>query len=339
MDRFSELAIYSRGLARREQTPPWLWAGMVLIALLLNGLTLVGASDALVSVLAVDAEAVAVDVVEFEFVEPERDSEQLVRNDAAEGEVPDDATRIAEVDVDVEHETRARTQPAALPSPASAPSPTHRAPPRVTSPSERAEAEAVGASGQMLHDASDGEAAHDTPARDRGTSQAAPARTHAHSPDLAPLGGSTRMLRASFGTHGNPDDLRELDEDTLARLDTREHHYASFFNRLRSRVLQYWDPQAAHDAVDPHHSRFGTKPRTTTLWIQLDATGAITKLAVARDSGTDHLDEEAIRAVNAAGPFPNPPDGLIDATGHIDFLVGFTYDLSEGTQQVFREHE
>jgi TonB family protein len=320
---------------------------MVLIALLINGLTLVGASDALVRVLAVDAEHVAVDVVEFEFVEPEQDREQLVRNDVAEGEVPDHATRIAEVDVDVEHETRARTQPAALPSPASAPSPTHRAPPRVTRVSVRAEteaeaeaeAQAVGASGQMLHDAPDGEAAHDAAAREQGSGQAAPARAPAHSPDLAPLGGSTRMLRASFGARSNPDDLRELDEDTLARLDTREHHYASFFNRLRSRVLQYWDPQAAHDAVDPHHSRFGTKPRTTTLWIQLDATGAITKLAVARDSGTDHLDEEAIRAVNAAGPFPNPPDGLIDATGHIDFLVGFTFDLSEGTQQVFREHE
>lgn len=320
---------------------------MVLVALLINGLTLVGASDALVSVLEVDAEAVAVDVVEFEFVEPEQDREKLVHNDGAEGEVPDDATRIAEVDVDVEHETRARTQPAAAPSPASAPRPVNRTQPRETSRSVQveteAEAEAAGASGQMLHDAPDGEAAHDAQARDQGTDQATPARTPAHSPahppDLAPLGGSTRMLRASFGTHSNPDDLRELDEDTLARLDTREHHYASFFNRLRSRVLQSWDPQAAHDAVDPHHSRFGTKPRTTTLWIQLDATGAITKLAVARDSGAEHLDEEAIRAVNAAGPFPNPPDGLIDATGHIDFLVGFTYDLSEGTQQVFREHE
>lgn len=309
--------LYSRGLARREQTPPFVWAGMVLVALLINGLTLVGASDALGTALVeADAEDDEPDVVEFEFVEPEQEREQLVRNDAAKGEVPDDTRRIAEANADVEHETRAQTQPDERSQAPSAASPANQ-----PQPSEASQNPVVGeseAEGQpALHDAPDGQEA-------------------AAKPDLAQLGGSTRALRAAFGTRGTPDDLREVDEGDLAILKTRENLYASFFNRMRSRVQEHWDPEGAHDAVDPKRSRFGTSPRTTVLWVQLDAKGAITKVAVISDSGAEHLDQEAVRAMNAAGPFPNPPDGLIDASGHIEFDFGFTLDFVEGSQRIFR---
>jgi TonB family protein len=289
---------------------------MVLVALLLNGLTLVGASDVLGTALAAeDHEDDEPEVVEFEFVEPEQDGELLVRNDAAKGEVPDDTQHIAEADADVEHETRARMQPDSRSSPASTPSPANQAKPSDASPtSDPGEDEAEG---EALHDAPDGADA-------------------AGKPDLAGLGGSTRALRAAFGTHGTPDDLREVDEGELSILKTRENLYASFFNRMRSRVQEHWDPEGAHNVVDPQRSRFGTSPRTTVLWVQLDAKGAITKVAVIRDSGAEHLDQEAVRAMNAAGPFPNPPDGLIDASGHIEFDFGFTLDFVEGSQRIFR---
>ena len=76
--------------------------------------------------------------------------------------------------------------------------------------------------------------------------------------------------------------------------------------------------------------------RLAYLWVQLDAKGTITKVAVIGDSGAEHLDEEAVRAMNAAGPFPNPPDGLVDSTGHIEFDFGFTLDFVEGSQRIFR---
>lgn len=289
---------------------------MVLVALLINGLTLVGASDALgTALVAADDEDDEPEVVEFEFVEPEQDRERLVRNDVANGEVPDATTRIAEANADVEHETRARTQPDARSSPASAPSPANQPVPSEANPTrETGEAELEG---EALHDAPDGAAA-------------------AGSPDIAQLGGSTRALRAAFGTHGTPDDLREVDEGDLSILKARENLYASFFNRMRSRVQEHWDPEGAHDAVDPRRTHFGTAPRTTVLWVQLDAKGTITKVAVIGDSGAEHLDEEAVRAMNAAGPFPNPPDGLVDSTGHIEFDFGFTLDFVEGSQRIFR---
>lgn len=304
-------------MARREQTSPFVWAGMALAALLLNGMTLVGAGDVLGSALASDAAEDEPEVMEFEFVEPEPETrDDLVVNDRPNGETPDDAERIAEANSDVEHETRTpneRDQPSARPSPASEsrePTPSESTP----TPSPDA-GEGHGAAAD-IHEAPDGQAASGR--------------------EAVPLGGSTQALRAAFGTHGSPDDLREVDEGELAILKTRENLYASFFNRMRSRVQEHWDPEGAHDAVDPRRTRFGTAARTTVLWVQLDAKGAITKVAVVRDSGADHLDEEAIRAIEAAGPFPNPPEGLIDGSGHIEFDFGFTLDFVEGSQRIFR---
>ena len=38
---------------------------------------------------------------------------------------------------------------------------------------------------------------------------------------------------------------------------------------------------------------------------------------------THDLDEAAIRAFNRAGPFPNPPNGLLQETGSVDIRWDF----------------
>jgi TonB family protein len=50
----------------------------------------------------------------------------------------------------------------------------------------------------------------------------------------------------------------------------------------------------------------------TVLMVRLDDQGKIVKIEVERESGAPHLDEEAERAMRAAAPFPNLPEGLAD---------------------------
>lgn len=50
---------------------------------------------------------------------------------------------------------------------------------------------------------------------------------------------------------------------------------------------------------------------TTRLVVILNSRGEITKVKVLSISGTQELDDVAIQAFNRAGPFPNPPRGLV----------------------------
>ena len=45
--------------------------------------------------------------------------------------------------------------------------------------------------------------------------------------------------------------------------------------------------------------------------------------------GVTALDEEAVRAFRSAGPFPNPPEGLIQKDNLITFVFGFTVVYGE----------
>jgi protein TonB len=79
---------------------------------------------------------------------------------------------------------------------------------------------------------------------------------------------------------------------------------------------------------DPTGQRFGVKNRLTVLRVTLDPEGALKHLHVAKQSGLDFLDDEARRAFSAASPFPNPPSGLRNGQGEIEFQFGFLFEIS-----------
>ena len=67
---------------------------------------------------------------------------------------------------------------------------------------------------------------------------------------------------------------------------------------------------------------------TTKVNVILTANGALEHVEVTRASGSDELDQAVVRAFRLAGPFPNPPDGLISKDGRVylpdmDFTVQF----------------
>jgi TonB family protein len=152
---------------------------------------------------------------------------------------------------------------------------------------------------------------------------------------LAGLGGSPSVLDQTFGRTTGSDRMRDVDDDATSILDSKRHLFGSFFNRLRDRVAENWQPQKAHERADPNGSRFGDSQRMTVLMVRLDDRGEIVKIDVERESGAPHLDEEAKRAMRAAAPFPNLPEGLVDEKGHVDFRFGFILDFNGGSR-IFR---
>ncbi len=62
---------------------------------------------------------------------------------------------------------------------------------------------------------------------------------------------------------------------------------------------------------------------TTKLLVTLDHDGQIVKVQIMSQSGTRDLDDAAIKAFNDAGPFPNPPKGLVNNQGTIQVRWDF----------------
>jgi len=147
-------------------------------------------------------------------------------------------------------------------------------------------------------------------------------------------GNVVRNLQALSGSPGRSDWLPDVeDEGDTNLLNTRKFRYWDFFERIRDRVGQEWEPGRVWRARDPTGQRYGVKSRLTVVRVTLDPEGALKHLRVAKESGLDFLDDEAQRAFAAAGPFPNPPAGLRNAQGEIEFRFGFLFEI---TSQRFR---
>ena len=74
----------------------------------------------------------------------------------------------------------------------------------------------------------------------------------------------------------------------------------------------------------------------TILNVTLRGDGTLAQLWVERPSGLDFLDDEAVRAMNAAAPFPNPPEGLKNVDGNVNFKFGFELEIATGRFRLFR---
>ncbi len=147
-------------------------------------------------------------------------------------------------------------------------------------------------------------------------------------------GNIAHNLQALSGDSGRNDWLPDVhDEDDTNLLNTRKFRYWDFFERIRDRVSDEWEPGKVWRARDPTGQRYGVKSRLTIVRVTLDPDGALKHLRVAKESGLDFLDDEARRAFAAAGPFPNPPAGLRNAQGEIEFRFGFLFEI---TSQRFR---
>lgn len=141
-------------------------------------------------------------------------------------------------------------------------------------------------------------------------------------PDLKP---SKEVLERALGG-GSVDHLEEVESGEENALNSKRWVYASFFNRLKRQVATHWDPQTVWRRSDPTGQHHGFKTRVTEVRVSLSAKGDLAKIVVTTPSGVTELDDEAVRSFRAAGPFPNPPDGLVKE-GLITFAFSFHFEI------------
>lgn len=152
-------------------------------------------------------------------------------------------------------------------------------------------------------------------------------------PDLTP---SRQNLERAVGG-GSVDHLEDVDGGEFTALNSKRWKHASFFNRLKRQVAQNWEPAAVYLRRDPTGSIYGVKSRTTSVRVSLSTDGVMQDIIIVDPSGIDFLDDEAVRAFRAAGPFPNPPREMADRENKITFEFAFHFEIgSRSNWKIYR---
>ena len=153
-------------------------------------------------------------------------------------------------------------------------------------------------------------------------------------PNLRPT--DEQLQRVAGG--GSVDHYDDVDDGDITAVNSRQWVGASFMNRTKRQVAQEWRPADVWRRYDPSGAVYGFKTRITVLRVVLSTDGALVKSTVIRASGVDFLDDEAVRAFQAAAPFPNPPDVLRGDDGNITFNFAFYFDIDGGHEswKIFR---
>jgi hypothetical protein len=97
-------------------------------------------------------------------------------------------------------------------------------------------------------------------------------------------------------------------------LNTVEYKYYGFYHRIRQKLEQFWGRslhEKAGQLVKSGRRVPASDELITALVITLDDHGEIVAIKVKGTSGIKELDDAAIESFNDAGPFPNPPKGLV----------------------------
>lgn len=148
---------------------------------------------------------------------------------------------------------------------------------------------------------------------------------------------SNTPLISPNGDNGSIDYLRDVDEGDKTLLNRKESRYAAFFDRVKIQIADKWSPVSTYRKRDPRGNVYGVKDRYSQVRVTLNGDGTVRQLFLARESGLDFFDDEAVRSIRAAAPFHNPPEGLKDDDGLVHFTFGFYFEISAGPgMSVFR---
>lgn len=111
----------------------------------------------------------------------------------------------------------------------------------------------------------------------------------------------------------------------LTYLNTVEYKYYGFYLRIKQKLEQFWGRSIQEKAEDifKEGRKIATEENLiTSLIVTLDAAGEIINVAIKGTSGVKELDDAAVESFNEAGPFPNPPKGLVQ-NGKVEIEWGF----------------
>lgn len=106
-------------------------------------------------------------------------------------------------------------------------------------------------------------------------------------------------------------------------LERTEWKHRTFFDQVRRYIRQRWRPEVVLRQRARANTLQAAVSGRTIVEITIDDAGSVRDTRVVQRGGAEWLDDEAVRAARAAGPFVNPPRGLFGANGRFTFRFGF----------------
>lgn len=120
--------------------------------------------------------------------------------------------------------------------------------------------------------------------------------------------------------------IQGLKESEVTALNTREYVFYGYFQRIRESLDLAWNRSLREQLTRLYRKGRKLASETdhlTRTLVTLNAAGEVTRVQVIEESGSRDLDQAAIEAFRRAGPFPNPPQGILDARGEIQIRWDF----------------
>ena len=131
--------------------------------------------------------------------------------------------------------------------------------------------------------------------------------------------------KLKIGPSMSNDFIEDVKLGDFSKLNTTEYKYFGFYDRIRKRLEQFWG-NSLQEKARKLHARGGRLPagenKITSLKVTLDKKGNIVNVFIKSTSCIIELDEAAIESFKQAGPFPNPPQGMIES-GYAEIEWGF----------------
>jgi TonB family protein len=125
------------------------------------------------------------------------------------------------------------------------------------------------------------------------------------------------LEKGSAETNGlarNNDFVEEVPLGDMTNLNTTEFKYYGFYHRIRQKLEQYWGSTIQSKAKNLYKTGRrlpASENLITAIAVTLDDKGNIVDIKIEGTSGIRELDQAAIESFNKAGPFPNPPKGML----------------------------
>ncbi len=120
--------------------------------------------------------------------------------------------------------------------------------------------------------------------------------------------------------------IQGMKEGEASALNTKEFVFFSYFDRVRKQLDQAWQPilrENIQKIFRQGRKLASNEDYVTRTLVTLNQKGEIVKVQLLEESGTHDLDQAAVDALNKAGPYPNPPRGLIDNSGLVQIRWDF----------------
>ncbi|MEX0799464.1 MAG: TonB C-terminal domain-containing protein [Bacteriovoracaceae bacterium] len=116
------------------------------------------------------------------------------------------------------------------------------------------------------------------------------------------------------GLSRSNDFIEEVPLGDFTKLNTQEYEFYGFYHRIRQKLEQFWGHNVQEQMEKIYKSGRSIasgQNLLTGLVIQMNQQGEIVNIRLNSTSGIKELDDVAINSFNQAGPFPNPPKGLV----------------------------